>query len=72
MATTTAKSISKAPIKRAEESKSCSFILEGTQSLGSCLKFHVNAPDSAIDRSNCSIQWSRAAWYLVMPICFTI
>ncbi|XP_056846822.1 stomatal closure-related actin-binding protein 3 isoform X1 [Raphanus sativus] len=50
-----------ATIKRAEESKSCPFVLEGTQSLGSCLKIRVNAPDSAIDLSNCSIQWYRAA-----------
>ncbi|CAN7128547.1 unnamed protein product [Brassica rapa subsp. narinosa] len=50
-----------ATIKRAEESKSCPFVLEGTQSLGSCLKIRVNAPDNAIDLSNCSIQWYRAA-----------
>ncbi|KAH0918836.1 hypothetical protein HID58_026496 [Brassica napus] len=50
-----------ATIKRAEESKSCPFVLESTQSLGSCLKIRVNAPDNAIDLSNCSIQWYRAA-----------
>nr|VDD62076.1 unnamed protein product [Brassica oleracea] len=50
-----------ATIKRAEESKSCPFVLEGTQSLGSCLKIRVSAPDNAIDLSNCSIQWYRAA-----------
>ncbi|CAF2058989.1 unnamed protein product [Brassica napus] len=50
-----------ATIKRAEESMSCPFVLEGTQSLGSCLKIHVSAPDNAIDLSNCSIQWYRAA-----------
>ncbi|ESQ44435.1 hypothetical protein EUTSA_v10005916mg [Eutrema salsugineum] len=51
-------------IKRAEESKSCPFVLEGKQSLGSCLRIRVfseNAPENAIDLSNCSIQWYRAA-----------
>ncbi|EOA26038.1 hypothetical protein CARUB_v10019446mg [Capsella rubella] len=47
--------------ERAEESKSCPFVLEGTQSLGSCLKVRVNAPDNSPDLSNCSIQWYRAA-----------
>ncbi|CAG7902840.1 unnamed protein product [Brassica rapa] len=50
-----------ATIKRAEESKSCPFVLEGTQSLRSCLQIRVNAPDNAIELSNCSIQWYRAA-----------
>jgi hypothetical protein len=48
-------------IKRVEESKSCPFVLEGKQSLGSCLRIRVNAQDNAPDLSNCSIQWYRAA-----------
>ncbi|CAL9246152.1 unnamed protein product [Arabidopsis halleri] len=48
-------------IKRAEESKSCPFVLEGKQSLGSCLRICVNGLDNAPDLSNCSIQWYRAA-----------
>nr|VDD57569.1 unnamed protein product [Brassica oleracea] len=47
-------------IKRAEESKSCPFVLEGTQSLGSCLRICVSS-DNATDLSSCSIQWYRAA-----------
>uniref|UniRef100_A0A1J3K4M3 Stomatal closure-related actin-binding protein 3 n=1 Tax=Noccaea caerulescens TaxID=107243 RepID=A0A1J3K4M3_NOCCA len=47
-------------IKRAEESKNCPFVLEGKQSLGSCLRIRVSS-ENLIDISNCSIQWYRAA-----------
>ncbi|CAA7028813.1 unnamed protein product [Microthlaspi erraticum] len=47
-------------IKRAEGSKSCPYVLDGAQSLGSCLRIRAS-PDSALDISKCSIQWYRAA-----------
>ncbi|CAN8254464.1 unnamed protein product [Cochlearia groenlandica] len=47
-------------IKRVEESKSCPFVLEGTQSLGSCLRICASS-GNASDLTNCSIQWYRAA-----------
>lgn len=58
--TTTIKHLKIAIIKRAEESKNCPFVLEGKQSLGSCLRIRVSS-ENAIDLSNCSIQWYRAA-----------
>ncbi|ESQ52803.1 hypothetical protein EUTSA_v10016526mg [Eutrema salsugineum] len=47
-------------IKRAEGSKSCPYVLDGAQSLGSCLRIRASS-DSASDISTCSIQWYRAA-----------
>jgi len=47
-------------IKKAEGSKSCPYVLDGAQSLGSCLRIRASS-DSGIDISKCSIHWYRAA-----------
>ncbi|XP_020883148.1 stomatal closure-related actin-binding protein 2 isoform X2 [Arabidopsis lyrata subsp. lyrata] len=47
-------------IKKAEGSKSCPYVLDGAQSLGSCLRIRASS-DSGLDISKCSIQWYRAA-----------
>ncbi|XP_010508799.1 PREDICTED: stomatal closure-related actin-binding protein 2-like isoform X1 [Camelina sativa] len=47
-------------IKRAEGSKSCPYVLDGSQSLGSCLRIRASS-DIGVDISKCSIQWYRAA-----------
>ncbi|CAF2298394.1 unnamed protein product [Brassica napus] len=47
-------------IKRVEGSKSCPYVLEGAQSLGSCLRIRASS-ESASDVSKCSVQWYRAA-----------
>ncbi|KAH0924641.1 hypothetical protein HID58_016897 [Brassica napus] len=48
-------------IKRAEGSKSCPYVLDGAQTLGSCLKIHASSDSNASDISKCSFQWYRAA-----------
>ncbi|KAF2603442.1 hypothetical protein F2Q70_00028674 [Brassica cretica] len=47
-------------IKRVEGSKSCPYVLDGAQSLGSCLRIRASS-ESASDVSKCSVQWYRAA-----------
>ncbi|KAJ0258509.1 Stomatal closure-related actin-binding protein [Hirschfeldia incana] len=48
-------------IKRAEGSKSCPYVLDGAQSLCSCLKIRASSDSNASDISKCSFQWYRAA-----------
>ncbi|RID61012.1 hypothetical protein BRARA_E00190 [Brassica rapa] len=48
-------------IKRAEGSKSCPYVLNGAQTLGSCLKIRASSDSNASDISKCSFQWYRAA-----------
>ncbi|KAG5395611.1 hypothetical protein IGI04_017425 [Brassica rapa subsp. trilocularis] len=48
-------------IKRAEGSKSCPYVLDGAQTLGSCLKIRASSDSNASDISKCSFQWYRAA-----------
>uniref|UniRef100_A0A2P2JDM1 Stomatal closure-related actin-binding protein 2-like n=1 Tax=Rhizophora mucronata TaxID=61149 RepID=A0A2P2JDM1_RHIMU len=44
--------------KRAEENRSSLYLLDGTETLGSCLQLHPRS-DSAPLLSKCSIQWHR-------------
>ncbi|KAF8104667.1 hypothetical protein N665_0170s0042 [Sinapis alba] len=48
-------------IKRAEGSKSCPYVLDGAQTLGSCLRIRASSDSNASDISKCSFQWYRAA-----------
>ncbi|KAF8063119.1 hypothetical protein N665_1184s0007 [Sinapis alba] len=48
-----------ARIKRVIGSKSCPYVMDGAQSLGSCLRIRASS-DSASDISKCSVQWYRA------------
>ncbi|KAJ0259428.1 Stomatal closure-related actin-binding protein 2 [Hirschfeldia incana] len=50
-----------ARIKRAEGSKSCPYVIDGAQSLGSCLRVRAPSDSSASDITKCSVQWYRAA-----------
>ncbi|GLT95718.1 hypothetical protein SLE2022_133840 [Rubroshorea leprosula] len=44
--------------KRAEEKKSCLYVLEGSETLGSCLRLKP-CSNNAPELSKCSIQWYR-------------
>ncbi|KAJ4904006.1 Stomatal closure-related actin-binding protein 2 [Raphanus sativus] len=48
-------------IKRVEGSKSCPYVMDGAQSLGSCLRICASSDSSALEVSKCSVQWYRAA-----------
>ncbi|KAL0926364.1 hypothetical protein M5K25_002586 [Dendrobium thyrsiflorum] len=44
--------------KKLEQSRACSYELEGLESLGSCLRI-ISQMENGMEMSNCSVQWYR-------------